>query len=231
MRGPPRPGTRMHVAEQDVLALLHLSQVLVEKAEVGLDDLVSSLKVLHKAEQVRLLVRLAADSGARRGELAALKFGDLNGRGAHHRAGRVRGADRPHQDQADSQTHPGQDHRRAVAGQRSDLVSAGRRCSIRRVGLLSGHRPPTAPHGRCHGPLVRRAVCGGRSGRGQSPPAAPFCGHVPGRPGRAPAGPTPARSSRSVDDAAELRPRPSASRTVRWLMTSTSCWAQPLTHL
>jgi integrase len=80
MRGPPRPGTRMHVPEQDVLALLRLSEVLVGKAEAGLDALVSSLKALHKAEQVRLLVRLAADSGARRGELAALKFTDLDGR-------------------------------------------------------------------------------------------------------------------------------------------------------
>ena len=80
MRGPPRPGTRMHVPEQDVLALLRLSEVLVGKAEAGLDALVSSLKALHKAEQVRLLVRLAADSGARRGELAALKFSDLDGR-------------------------------------------------------------------------------------------------------------------------------------------------------
>ena len=37
MRGPPRPGTRMHVPEQDVLALLRLSEVLVGKAEAGLD--------------------------------------------------------------------------------------------------------------------------------------------------------------------------------------------------
>ena len=34
----------------------------------------------HKAEQIRLLVRLAADSGARRGELVALRFDDLDGR-------------------------------------------------------------------------------------------------------------------------------------------------------
>lgn len=33
-----------------------------------------------EAEQTELLVRLAADSGARRGELAALKIGDLEGR-------------------------------------------------------------------------------------------------------------------------------------------------------
>jgi integrase len=35
---------------------------------------------LFSAEQGLLLVRLAADSGARRGELAVLRFGDLEGR-------------------------------------------------------------------------------------------------------------------------------------------------------
>ena len=66
MRGPPRPGTRMHVPEQDVLALLRMSEVLVEKAEAAFDGSAGSRKSLHKAEQVRLLTRLAADSGARR---------------------------------------------------------------------------------------------------------------------------------------------------------------------
>src|SRR5664280_1287651 len=80
MRGPQRPGTRMHVPEQDVLAIIHRSQALVEKAEAAQDGSVRSLKALHKAEQVRLLVRLAADSGARRGELVAFKFSDLDGR-------------------------------------------------------------------------------------------------------------------------------------------------------
>jgi integrase len=80
MRGPERPGTRMHVPEQDVLALLRMSEVLVQKAAGGFDGSVSSRKSLHKSEQVRLLVRLASDSGARRGELAALKFSDLDGR-------------------------------------------------------------------------------------------------------------------------------------------------------
>jgi len=35
---------------------------------------------LFSAEQTLLLVRLAADSGARRGELAALRHSDLDGR-------------------------------------------------------------------------------------------------------------------------------------------------------
>jgi integrase len=80
MRGPQRPGTRTHVPEHDVLELLRMSEVLVGKAEAACNDSVSSQKSLHKAEQVRLLVRLAADSGARRGELAAFKFSDLDGR-------------------------------------------------------------------------------------------------------------------------------------------------------
>jgi integrase len=80
MRGPPRPGTRMHVPVRDVATLIATSEQLVAKAEAALDGSVRSLHGLHKAEQVRLLARLAADSGARRGELVALQFGDLDGR-------------------------------------------------------------------------------------------------------------------------------------------------------
>ena len=39
----------------------------------------ASLSDLHRAEQMLLLARLAADSGARRGELAALQIADLDG--------------------------------------------------------------------------------------------------------------------------------------------------------
>ena len=80
MRGPPRPGTRMHVPVTDVATLIATSERITEKAEGALDGTASSLRALHKAEQVRLLVRLAADSGARRGELVALSFDDLDGR-------------------------------------------------------------------------------------------------------------------------------------------------------
>lgn len=80
MRGPPRPGTRMHVPVGDVATLIEVAEQLTEKAEAALDGGMGALGRLHKAEQVQLLVRLAADSGARRGELAALRFGDLDGR-------------------------------------------------------------------------------------------------------------------------------------------------------
>lgn len=77
MRGPQRPGTRLHVPAAQVAALLSASEVGVEKAAANVDGSRRALQRLHAAEQVRLLVRLAADSGARRGELVALQFGDL----------------------------------------------------------------------------------------------------------------------------------------------------------
>jgi len=60
--------------------LLDVAGEAVEKAAGALDGTMRARNALHKAEQVELLVRLAADSGARRGELAALRFGDLDGR-------------------------------------------------------------------------------------------------------------------------------------------------------
>jgi integrase len=80
MRGPPRPASRQHLRPEEVQRLLFGARRGVEKARA--DAFLSSRAAarLHQAEQVLLLVRLAADSGARRGELAALKFGDLDGR-------------------------------------------------------------------------------------------------------------------------------------------------------
>jgi integrase len=80
MRGPARPGTRLHLPVDDVVRLLATSEDLVGRAARQDPGDRRGLARLHKAEQTRLLVRLAADSGARRGELAALQFGDLVGR-------------------------------------------------------------------------------------------------------------------------------------------------------
>ena len=80
MRGPPRPGTRMHVPIDDLRALLDTAGRLLEKAQASYDGSNRRSRELHRAEQLRLLVRLAADSGARRGELAALTFADLGER-------------------------------------------------------------------------------------------------------------------------------------------------------
>lgn len=80
MRGPPRPATRMHIPLADVTALIEASDRRVSTAVARHDASIRSAKSLHKEEQIQLLVRLAADSGARRGELVALQFGDLDGR-------------------------------------------------------------------------------------------------------------------------------------------------------
>ncbi len=74
MRGPQRPGTRLHLGPEEVLRLLETADLLVAAA------VLRDAERLHKAEQIRLLVRLAADSGARRGELVSLLFDDLEGR-------------------------------------------------------------------------------------------------------------------------------------------------------
>ena len=57
MRGPQRPGTRLHLDAEEVLRVLEAADALVA-ASAGRDA-----ERLHKAEQIRLLVRLAADSG------------------------------------------------------------------------------------------------------------------------------------------------------------------------
>ena len=76
MHGPPHAGVRMHVPVDQVCALLEHARRDVAELK---PDTKASLSALHRAEQVLLLARLAADSGARRGELAALQIADLDG--------------------------------------------------------------------------------------------------------------------------------------------------------
>jgi integrase len=83
MRGPPPPAPRLHAPIADVVALLRHAEQLVDKARADADAGPGALRRLHRAEQLWLLVRIAADTGARRGELAALKVGDLQGRVLH----------------------------------------------------------------------------------------------------------------------------------------------------
>jgi integrase len=80
MRGPPQPAPRLHAPIADVVRLLRHAEQLVDKARADADSGVAAVRRLHRAEQTLLLVRLAADTGARRGELAALKIRDLQGR-------------------------------------------------------------------------------------------------------------------------------------------------------
>lgn len=76
MTPPPQAGVRLHASIEDVRTNLDQAQHQVDLAR--LFDHRDNAQA-HRAEQVLLLARLAADSGARRGELAALQVGDLDG--------------------------------------------------------------------------------------------------------------------------------------------------------
>jgi integrase len=78
MRHPPVPLPRLPLPLDEVDRLLRAAAKQVVEAQGR-----PSASRLFEAEQTELLVRLAADSGARRGELAALKIGDLEGRVLH----------------------------------------------------------------------------------------------------------------------------------------------------
>ena len=83
VRGPARPQPRRHHALAEVRQLLGYAEQEVERASaflVGEPASPRRLRSLFSAEQDLLLVRLAADSGARRGELAVLRLGDVDGR-------------------------------------------------------------------------------------------------------------------------------------------------------
>lgn len=80
IRRPSQALPRLPLALDDVELLLATAAKLVEDARA---DVGSGRRRLFEAEQTELLVRLAADSGARRGEMAALKIGDLEGRVLH----------------------------------------------------------------------------------------------------------------------------------------------------
>jgi integrase len=83
IKGPPRPVPRLHHTLDEVRQLLRTAEAQVAAAEQDVrarPDAAAAERALFAAEQTLLLVRLAADSGARRGELAALRHSDLDGR-------------------------------------------------------------------------------------------------------------------------------------------------------
>lgn len=78
LRHPPVPLPRLPLPLDDVDRLLRAAEKQVAEARGA-----TSRRRSFEAEQTELLVRLAADGDARRGELAALKVGDLDGRVLH----------------------------------------------------------------------------------------------------------------------------------------------------
>lgn len=83
MSTPSRPHARLHLRPGQVRQLLIAADAAVDTARAQLQEHPNSRRHmlrLFRAEQDALLIRLAADSGARRGELVALKTSDLTGR-------------------------------------------------------------------------------------------------------------------------------------------------------
>ncbi len=93
----------------------------------------------HRAEQVELLLRLAADTGARRGELSALRIGDLHGRVLH--------VDRGVSDEIVTTTKTGQT-RRVSVGARTALLWRYRVATWQeRAGRAQDHHADTSSFG------------------------------------------------------------------------------------
>ena len=82
MRGPGQPDPRRDVPLGVVRELLAAADGDVDAAQAAVTEARGPAR-LHLAQQVRLLLRLAADTGARRGELDALHLDDLHGRVLH----------------------------------------------------------------------------------------------------------------------------------------------------
>jgi integrase len=83
MRGPPRPEPRRHHTIGEVRQLLRTAEGNVLRTAAALaaePESPGCRRLLFSAEQGLVLVRLAADSGARRGEMAVLRLGDLDRR-------------------------------------------------------------------------------------------------------------------------------------------------------
>lgn len=79
VKGPPQCDVRSDVPIDEVRDILRKARHRVRLAAAAPDPPGRSGIGLHRAEQVLLLTRLAADSGARRAELAALRMDDLDG--------------------------------------------------------------------------------------------------------------------------------------------------------
>lgn len=79
VQGPPRCGTRKDVPFDQVRDLLARTQGQADQLNATRARGCHEAARRHRAEQLQLLTRLVADSGARRAELAALRFDDLDG--------------------------------------------------------------------------------------------------------------------------------------------------------
>jgi len=80
MRGPGRVEPRRPLTDGQVRALLSTAETNILAAVADSGSSWRGRQRRQGVEQDLLLVRLASESGARRGELSALRFDDLQGR-------------------------------------------------------------------------------------------------------------------------------------------------------
>jgi integrase len=83
MRGPSRAVPRRPLTDDQVRALLASAESSLLEAVANDTGRRAAVDHRHRCELDLLLVRLAADTGARRGELTPLRLGDLRGRVLH----------------------------------------------------------------------------------------------------------------------------------------------------
>jgi integrase len=83
MRGPGRATPRRPLPDEAVHTLLGTADAALLEAVANDTGSARTRHHRHRSELVLLMVRLAADSGARRGELAALRLDDLHDRVLH----------------------------------------------------------------------------------------------------------------------------------------------------
>ena len=83
MRGPGRATRRHPLPDEAVHSLLGTADAALLESVVNDTGSVLARHHRHRCELVLLMVRLAVDSGARRGELAALRLDDLHDRVLH----------------------------------------------------------------------------------------------------------------------------------------------------
>lgn len=79
MRGPSTSPTRLHAPVDTVCEILQVAAAETDDMRLRHAAAGGAQAQVHRREQVLLLARLAADTGARRGELAALQVDDVDG--------------------------------------------------------------------------------------------------------------------------------------------------------
>ncbi len=154
MRGPGRMEPRRPLTDSDLRSVLWTAEANLLAAVANDDGRPRSDQRRRLAEQELLLVRLAANSGARRGEIAALQFADLDGRVLRiERSLSAELLSTTKSGRARTLT-PGVVHRDALEAARSRVASASSARTARRLGVRGRRRtPPSAQRRRARPPL------------------------------------------------------------------------------